>query len=81
LHKNLIKKFNTIVYFRELNNNKFYIYFALFALDFKDFIYIFISIVNANASAFAIFILKFVNIVLKEDEKTNFIFIFKIFYL
>jgi len=39
----------------------------LFALDFKNFIYIFIFIVNANANTFVIFILKFVNIVFKGN--------------
>jgi len=59
--------FNAIVYFEENNNNKLYLYFALFASSFKDFIYIFTFIVNANTSIFAIFILKFVNITFKKN--------------
>jgi len=59
--------FDAIVYLEKDNNNRFYSYFALLALSFKDFIYIFFLIVNANANAFVIFMLKFVNIAFKEN--------------
>jgi hypothetical protein len=59
--------FNTIVYFEKDNNNRFYLYFALLASNFKDFTYIFILIVNANANTFVVFILKSVNIAFKEN--------------
>ena len=42
-------------------------YFALFALNLKDFIYIFIVVINANTNIFVIFIFKFVNIVFEES--------------
>ncbi len=59
--------FNTIVYLKKSNNNRLCLYFALLALDFKNFIYIFIFIFNANASVFVVSILKFVNIAFKEN--------------
>ncbi len=59
--------FDAIVYFEKDDNNRLCLYFALLALNFKDFIYIFTLIVNANANAFAIFVLKFVNIAFKEN--------------
>ncbi len=42
-------------------------YLALFASNLKDFIYIFIAIVNANANTFVVFMLKFVDITFKES--------------
>ncbi len=42
-------------------------YFALFVLDLKDFIYIFVIVINANIDIFVVFILKFVNIIFKES--------------
>jgi len=62
-----MKIFDAIIYLKRNNNNRLYLYFALLALDFKDSTYIFISIINANASAFIVFILKFANIIFKEN--------------
>ncbi len=73
--------FDTIVYLERVNNNKFCSNFALLALNFEDFFYIFIVIVYANTSAFIVFIFKFVNIAFERNKKMDFIFISKIFYL
>ncbi len=42
-------------------------YFALFALNLKDFIYIFIVVINANTNIFVIFIFKFINVTFKKS--------------
>ncbi len=75
-----MKIFDTIIYFERTNNNKLCSNFALFALNFENFFYIFIVVVYANANIFVVSIFKVANIALERNKKINFNFIFKIFY-